>query len=315
MKLIMDLDTGVDDALAISYALGSPEVDLIGITGTYGNVLVETGVRNSLAVLNLFGRTDVPVYAGLSHSSTTKAYDLPDWAPEVHGANGIGNIAIPDSPRAPEEGSAIDFIIDAADKYGKDLIYLPTGSPTNLAAVLQKDPSFKDKVGKVVMMGGTLTTDGNVSPCTEANISDDPESADLVFKSGLNLTMVGLDVTLQTLLTKRETAVWRDLGTKAGIFLADMTDYYIDFEQKTSGLEGCGLHDPLAVAVACDPTLVKTFGVNLHVNLEGELRGRVIGDHLRLKDSEKSVQACLEVDVDRFLHMFMDRLTKLAAQH
>ena len=312
-KLILDLDVGIDDALALAYICASPEVDLLAVTCTYGNVTVETSARNALAVLHLFGRGDVPVYKGITHSRATSVdYVVPPISEFIHGKNGIGEAEIPDSPRGPEAMAAVDFIIEAADAYGKDLVYVPTGALTNLAAVIEKDPGFKDKVGSVVMMGGSLTCEGNVNACVEANISQDPEAADLVFRSGLELTMVGLDVTNRTLLTKKETAVWRGLGTAAGTFLADMSDYYIDFEASHTGLSGCGLHDPLAAAVAIDPSLVKTYGVNLRVDLEGELRGRTIGERSRINDPHKTVQAALEVDVPAFIDRFMERLTELA---
>lgn len=312
-KIILDLDTGIDDALAIAYCLGSPDADLVGVTCTYGNVLVETSVRNTLAILHLFGRDDVPVYKGFSHPRASDSFEVSPVCAMVHGVNGIGEVQIPDSPRKAEEMSAVDFLIEAAQTYGKDLIYVPTGTLTTLAAVLEKDPSFKDKIGGIVMMGGALTVDGNTSPASECNIHGDPEAADLVFKSGAEVTMVGLDVTHQTLLTKIETSKWREVATTSAKFLADITDFYIDFEIQDSGLAGCGLHDPLAMAVALDNTLVKTFGVNLHVNLEGELRGRTIGDHMRLADPHKTVQAAIEVDVATFMERFMKRTTDLVS--
>ena len=125
--LIRDLETGVDDALAIADALGSPEVELIGITGTYGNVLVEQGVRNALAVTDLLGHPEVKVYQGLSHSSTTDHFEVLPVSAFIHGDNGIGDVDIPDSNRSVETESAVDFIIDAVKTYGKDLIYVPTG--------------------------------------------------------------------------------------------------------------------------------------------------------------------------------------------
>lgn len=314
-KIILDLDTGIDDALAIAYCLGSHDAELVGVTCTYGNVLVETSVRNTLAILHLFGHDDIPVCKGFSHSMASDGFEVSPVCAMVHGANGIGEVQIPDSPRAVEDVPAVDFLIEAAQTYGKDLIYVPTGTLTTLAAVLEKDPSFKDKIGGIVMMGGALTVDGNTSPASECNIQGDPEAADLVFKSGAEVTMVGLDVTHQTLLTKNETAQWREVGTPSAKFLADMTDYYIDFEIKDSGLAGCGLHDPLAMAVALDNTLVKTFGVNLHVNLEGDLRGRTIGDHMRLNDPHKTVQAAIEVDVPAFMERFMKRTTELVRAH
>ena len=181
-KLILDLDTGVDDALAISYALGSPEVELIGITGTYGNVLVEQGVRNALAVTDLLGHPEVKVYQGLSHSSTTDHFEVLPVSAFIHGDNGIGDVDIPDSNRSVETESAVDFIIDAVKTYGKDLVYVPTGPMTNIEAALKKAPEIKDEIGQIVLMGGALTVPGNCNACMEANISQDPEAADYLFR-------------------------------------------------------------------------------------------------------------------------------------
>ena len=314
-KLILDLDTGVDDALAISYALGSPEAELIGITGTYGNVLVEQGVRNALAITDLLGHPEVKVYQGLPHSSTTDSFSVLPISAFIHGENGIGDVSIPDSSRSVESEPAVDFIIDAVKTYGKDLIYVPTGPMTNIQAALKKAPEIKDEIGGIVLMGGALTVPGNCNACMEANISQDPEAADYLFRSGAPTTMVGLDVTLQTLLTYKETKRWRDLGTKAGTFLADMTDFYIKaYETTAPHLGGCGLHDPLAVGVAVDPTLVTTLPINMKVDLEGPTRGRTIGDETRLNDPVKTMKVAVGVDVPRFLDEFMTRITNLAAK-
>ena len=312
-KLILDVDTGVDDALAIAYALGSPEVELIGITGTYGNVLLEQGVRNALAITDLLGHPEVKVYKGIPHSSTTDGFEVLEISKFIHGQNGIGDVDIPDSAREAETEPAVDFIIDAVKTYGKDLVYVPTGPMTNIAAAIRKAPEIKDEIGKIVLMGGALTVCGNVNACVEANISQDPDAADYLFRSGAPATMVGLDVTLQTLLTYKETQQWRDLGTKAGAFLADMTDFYIKAYETTSPhLGGCGLHDPLAVGVAVDPTLVTTLPINMQVDVEGPTRGRTIGDNTRLNDPVKTMQAAVGVDVPRFLDEFMTRITGLA---
>ncbi|RBP97921.1 nucleoside hydrolase [Bifidobacterium aemilianum] len=314
-KLILDLDTGVDDTLAISYALGSPEVELIGITGTYGNVLLEQGIRNDLAITDLLGHPEVKVYKGLPHASTSDSFQVLPISEFIHGKNGIGDVRIPDSNREPETESAIDFIIDAAKTYGKDLIYVPTGPMTNIAAALRTAPEIKDQIGKIVLMGGALTVCGNVSPWAEANISQDPDAANELFRSGAPTTMIGLDVTLQTLLTYKETQRWRDLGTPAAKFLADMTDFYIKAYETTSPhLGGCGLHDPLAVGVAVDPSLVTTLPINMQVDVEGATRGRTIGDNTRLNDPVKTMEVAVQVDVPRFLKEFMDRIGGLAAQ-
>ena len=314
-KLILDLDTGVDDTLAISYALGSSEVELIGITGTYGNVLLEQGIRNDLAITDLLGHPEVKVYPGLPHASKADSFEVLPVSAFIHGENGIGDVAIPDSDRKAETQSAVDFIIDAVNTYGKDLVYVPTGPMTNIAAALAKEPEIAQRIGSIVLMGGALTVPGNVDAWQEANISQDPDAANVLFRSGAPVTMVGLDVTLQTLLTYKETARWRQLGTAAGTFLADMTDFYIKAYETTSPhLGGCGLHDPLAVGVAVDPTLVTTLPMNMKVETEGATRGRTIGDEQRLNDPHKTMRVAVEVDVPRFLNEFMTRITMLASQ-
>lgn len=312
-KLILDLDTGIDDTLAIAYALGSPEVELIGIVGTYGNVLLKQGVHNDLAITDLLGHPEVRVYAGLPHALKKDSFEVLPVSAFIHGDNGIGNVSIPDSSRSVESESGVDFIIDAVKTYGKDLIYVPTGPQTNLAAAIKKAPEIVNEIGKVVLMGGALTVPGNVSPWSEANISQDPDAANDVFRSGIPATMVGLDVTLQTLLTYKETQQWRDLDTPAGRFLADVTDFYIKaYETTAPGLGGCGLHDPLAVGVAVDPTLVTTLPINMQVDVEGATRGRTIGDGDRLNDPQKTMQVAVGVDVQRFLSEFMTRITSVA---
>lgn len=313
-KIILDLDTGIDDALAIAYTLGSPEVELIGITGTYGNVTVEQGVRNSLAITDLFDHP-IPVYCGIDHPTAKDKFEVSKGSAFIHGANGIGNVTITDSYREPESESAVDFIIDAAKTYGSELTYVPTGALTNLAAALRKAPEIRDLFNNIVIMGGALTVPGNVRAWAEANISQDPESADYLFRSGVHSTMIGLDVTMQTLLTCKQTQQWRDLNTSAGRFLADMTDYYIRAYETTSpNLGGCGLHDPLAAAVAINPTLVTTLPINLKVEVDGPTRGRTIGDYDRLSDTHKTTNVAITVNVSQFLDEFMTRVTSVAAR-
>ena len=303
-KLILDVDTGIDDALAIAYALGSPELELIGVTCTYGNVTTERAVRNSLAVLALLGRTDIPVFAGPACASRADSFEPSPLVRRIHGDNGLGGVRIPDSPRPAEQGGAADFIVESVRRHGADLVYVPTGSSTNIAAALEADPSLADRL-RVVMMGGALTTRGNTTPWSEANVSQDPEASDALLRRG-RVTMVGLDVTHQTLLTKAATARWRRLGTAAGTAFADMTDYYIDFEAREIGIAGCGLHDPLAVAVAADESLVGVLPINLRVDLAGPTRGRTIGSLEGLTEPDKRTRAAVRVDAERFLAGFMD---------
>ncbi|MEY8613649.1 nucleoside hydrolase [Lactobacillus reuteri] len=312
-KMILDLDTGVDDALAIAYALADPEVDLIGIVSSYGNNLLDVCAENSLKLLELLGHTDIPVFKGLPHSCTTDHFDVMQVSKDIHGDNGIGDVELPAPSRALEEQSGVDFYIEAAHKYGKDLIIIPTGPMTNLAAALKKDPEIADLIGNVTFMGGALTVEGNVTPVAEANINQDPKAADEVMKSNLPLTMVGLDVTLRTLLTKNETKQWRELGTASGKVFADITDFYIDaYYNLDIDKRGCALHDPLAVGVGIDPSFVSTISLFMKVIYqEGPYYGRTIGDNAKLNDPNPNVKVAVNVDKERYLKAFMDRLNKL----
>ncbi|MFC6165662.1 nucleoside hydrolase [Lactiplantibacillus dongliensis] len=315
-KMILDLDTGIDDAMAIAYAVGAPDVDLIGIISSYGNVVVEQAAHNSLQILELLGATDVPVFVGEPHSSTTEHFDVMAISAQIHGVNGIGEVQLPEPKRQPEQQSGVDFLIDAVHQYGADLTLVPTGPLTNLAAAIKKAPDIASTIGNVTIMGGALTVPGNVSHFAEANINQDAEAANAVFTSKINLTMVGLDVTLRTLLTTKETGQWRDLKTTAGEKFADIVDYYIDAYKVTSPhLQGCALHDPLAVGVALDPSFVSTLKLNMFVQASGEDYGRTIGDPARLTDAHPNVTVALTVDTDRYLKTFMTYLTDLFKQN
>jgi Inosine-uridine nucleoside N-ribohydrolase len=311
-KMILDLDTGIDDALAIAYALATPETDLIGIIGSYGNVVTSRGVQNSLDLLELLGHPEVPVYMGADHSSTTDHFDVMPVSAQIHGVNGVGEVSLKQADRQVETGSGIDSLISAAHQYQKDLLLVPTGPLTNLAAALDKDPEIENLIGNVTLMGGALTVPGNVTPVTEANINQDPQAADRVFRSSLPLTMVGLDVTTRTLLTTKETQQWRDLGTVAGQKYAEIVDFYIDAYKVTSPhLGGCALHDPLAVAVAVEPDLVSTIYLNMKVDTKAPFAGRTIGDETRINDPATQTQVAVNVDKERFVQEFMTKLTEL----
>ena len=167
-------------------------------------------------------------------------------------------------------------------------------------------------IGRVVVMGGALTVPGNVSAGAEANMASDPEAADAVLRSGRKLTMVGLDVTHRVVLTRRDIAGWTGSGTMAGCAFASMVEHYIgSYEMNAPYLGGCALHDPLAVAVAIDPTLVGALGCNLRVDLLGEYRGRTICDERRVADPDKSALVALTVDAPRFLSEFKARMARV----
>lgn len=326
-KLILDVDMGIDDALALAYALASPEVELVGVTTVFGNVSRDRSAANCLAMLELLGHPEVPVVLGADRALAAR--DPYAGAPAVHGADGVGGIAaqLPaprhgavgvagasaawgasNAPGTPEN-AAVAFLLDAARRYGKDLLYVPTGPLTNLAHVLQRDAESLRGIGGITVMGGALTVSGNVTSVAEANVYADPEAADAMLRSGLPLTMVGLDVTHRVVLTRAEVMAWRELGTPVARAFSQMTAFYLEaYARSNPELGGCALHDPLAVAVAIDPALVRCLPLALTVDLAGPLRGRTIGNIHRLRDPAPPTKVALTVDALRFESRFAARL-------
>lgn len=309
-KLILDLDTGIDDTLALLYALASPEAELMGITGTFGNVSVETGVGNDLALLELFGRPDIPVFAGIDHPSWADSFTVMPESGRFHGLNGTGDVEIPACARAKAQAlPAVDFLVDALRAMSPDeLIVVPTGASTNIAAALDAAPDTAERA-RIVMMGGALTQPGNVTPFAEANIMQDPEASARLFAAGAQITMIGLDVTTQVKLTSAQAEAYRATGTATGAFLSDMLAYYIDVTEEAhpTGVPGCNLHDPLAVAAALDSSLIDTFTCDIMVETEGAGRGRTIGDPARVTCPSGRTHVALSVDAERFVARFMER--------
>lgn len=336
IRLLLDLDTGIDDALALAYALGSPEVELVGVVSSYGNVTTETAARNTRALLELLGHPEVPVCLGRDRPLRSAGpYEPGAGAVRIHGRDGLGDVPAERRPfgdaersagAARAEGRTENQAENQAEARAEKrqapaalpellgepgIRYVPTGPLTNLAAALAAEPALAGALPRVTFMGGALAVPGNVTPCSEANVHSDPESADAVLRSGLKTRMIGLDVTHQVILTREETAAWRGSGTPAGRFFADMTDHYIGVSEKGNPqMGGCALHDPLAVAAAIDPTLVGCLPANLRVDLDGATRGRTVCDPARLRDAEKDCDVALTVDAPRFVGEFSRRVRR-----
>lgn len=312
IKMILDLDTGIDDSMALAYALASDEIELIGVTSVFGNVLMETGAQNTLKMLDLLGNPQIPVYKGSDrpHSSTA-SFVLPEVSRTIHGEDGVGNIHLAETTALTQNQGAVDFIIQSCKEI-PDLVIVPTGPLTNIASAIEQAPEILSTSARIVLMGGALTICGNVTPFAEANIYNDPEAADKVLRSAFPITMVGLDVTLRTYLTKVETAKWRSLGTQSGKAFADMVDYYIDaYGENSPFVGGCALHDPLAVAVAIHPEFVETLSLYMKVETEGESRGRTIGNNDRLNEPNPNAQVAIGVHREAFLDDFTQKLSHI----
>src|SRR5688572_5561858 len=250
---LLDLDTGIDDALALLLALRSPELDLIGITCVAGNVTLPQVIRNTLGVLEAAQAPDIPVAAGASHPLRRRL----TTATFFHGPDGIGGVPLPPTSRTTVPQPSPAFICHAAREHEGELCLIAVGPLTNLALALDDDPLLPQRVHKLIVMGGAALVPGNVTPAAEANFHNDPEAASAVFRAGFDLTMVGLDVTHQALFDPeryRRVRASADQDSVARLAVA-VLDYYLRADLAT-GLPGSPMHDPLAVGGAAIPDLV-----------------------------------------------------------
>lgn len=322
LKIILDVDTGADDALAILLAARSPEVELLGCTSVAGNVTVEQTTLNTLAVLEIAGKKDVPVARGAAHPLVRRL----STATFFHGPKGLGGAEVPPPSGQPLPQPAPAFLVEMANQYQSELVLVATGPLTNLALALLIDPDFGRKLKKLVIMGGAVRAPGNITPAAEANFYNDPEAAQAVFQSGANITLVGLDVTDRTILYWSEIAhldeKLTDLEPSVRLAL-DILRFYTH----THGVDGgAHLHDPLALGVAIWPDLVQTERMQVEVETAGKLtRGLSLGFNRIARDkwvnmghyddaisveyeSVANADVCLQVDAPRFIKLFRDRL-------
>ncbi len=306
LPVIIDTDPGIDDALALLYALASPELSVEAVTVVAGNVALEIGVRNALLTLEASGAKDLPpVAAGCDRPLRRPLID----ASHVHGDDGLGGAADHEPALQPVAAHGVDVLLETLAARPGEVGVIALGPLTNLATALERDAAVVRQAREVVVMGGSMAAPGNVTPAAEYNFYADPEAAQAVLAAGLNLTVVGLDVTRFALLERerfeRRTARSTHPAAK---FAARVTQHYFDFNQSRRGISGCHLHDPLAVAVAADPTLVETRGYLAEVETEGRLtRGMLVADR-RETAPEGLVRIATELDAQRFIDGFLDRV-------
>lgn len=312
-KMILDLDIGVDDMMALMEAIALSEYELIGITNVFGNVATDISVKNALDLTEYFNVPDVEVYKGAEKPLTGKeVYEAPIFIHSIHGRNGLGNIEIPVSNREVKEERASEFIARKCDELGKDLVIVATGPLTNLAEVVENHPEALKKAHSISIMGGAVGVQGNVTQFAEANIHNDPEAAKKVLEeSNANITLIPLDVTMRVRLSEEDVKDWSSLGP-VGKDVSDIIKFYIEFYNNTSpDLGGCSLHDPLAVAVVADPSLIKTVAMEVAVELEGCSRGRTIGKVKSLRTPKNPINVAVDVQIDRFEKSLKENLIEV----
>ncbi|GAA2788043.1 pyrimidine-specific ribonucleoside hydrolase RihA [Saccharopolyspora taberi] len=275
--LIVDCDTGIDDALALLYLLHDPEVEIRAVTTVFGNVDATVAAGNTLRVLELVGREDIPVAIGARSNWRGTA----DLAPFVHGDDGLGNTGLPAPAAAPTSEPAAEMIVRLARENPGRLHVLALGPLTNLATALLLEPDLPRLVKHVTIMGGAVRHPGNSTPAAEANIHNDPEAARMVLRAGWPVTLVPLDVTMTEVFTEDHVDRLRGAGTPVTRFVATILAHYLDFyEQNVFGARGAACHDPLAAAIAVgdvSPVLAPVVAVDVDTG-DGPGRGATVAD-------------------------------------
>jgi len=304
--VILDCDPGHDDAIALLLALASPELDLLGVTTVSGNQTLEKTTANAIRVLDHVGRDDVPVVAGAPRPLVRERHT----APEVHGETGLDGPNLPPPSRPAQPTHAIDWIAATVAASGDPVTLIATGPLTNVALLLARYPELEARLERIVVMGGSIG-EGNVTPAAEFNIWADPEAAHRVFQAQLDLTMVGLDVTHRALMTPAHTARLRAAG-RAGMLVAEMFDFYVDFHRRSYGWDGAPVHDAVAVAHVIDGTLLTTRQCAVAIDTGPELsRGRTNVDLRHHMGWAPNCHAAVGIDADRFLELLIERIGSL----
>ena len=309
-KIIIDTDPGQVDAVAILLALASPdELEVLGITGVAGNVPLELTVRNARMICELAGNTTVPVYAGCDRPLGRALVT----AEHVHGKTGLDGPDLPDPTMPLQEAHAVDFIIDTLRCEARGTVTLcPLGPLTNIATAFERAPDIVEKVQEIVLMGGAYFEVGNITPTAEFNIYVDPQAADIVFKSGVHIVVMPLDVTHKALVTAQRNDAFRALGTPAGIAVAQMTDFFERFDKEKYGSAGAPLHDPCVTAYLLRPDLFTGRHVNVEIETQSELTmGMTVADWWGVTDRPKNALFMGDIDADGFFALLKERVARL----
>ena len=318
--LLIDVDTGIDDAFGLLYVCARPDARLVGVSTVAGNVDLERATRNTRAVLALAGRADVPVWPGCA----APILHAPEDASIVHGVSGLGHAILPEPPRADGGPHAIDQIVAHAHALKGELVLVATGPLTNIAAALMREPALPRLIKRLVLMGGAFSQAGNVTPTAEFNIWHDPEAARITFRAfgddgAAPLVAIGLDVTRQTQLVAADLAALaeRCAGLPGGPaltrFLDDSGRYYFDLMESWGRGRVFTMHDPLAIAAAIDPSLITTQRVAVDVETIGALtRGMTVADWRDVLKQKANTEVAVAVEAERFIAEFLDAMERLA---
>lgn len=309
-KIIIDTDPGQDDAAAIMLAFASPEeIDILGLCAVAGNVPLKLTSRNIRIICELCGRTDIPVYEGAEKPLVRK----PITAEHVHGSTGLDGPVLDEPTMEAQKQHAVDFIIETVMREPAGTVTLCTlGALTNVALALLKAPEIADRVKELVMMGGGFFEGGNITPAAEFNIYVDPQAADIVFRSGMPVVMMPLDVTHQLLTTKARVSRIREIGTRPAIAMAEMLEFFERFDIEKYGSDGGPLHDPTVIAYLVKPELFQGRECNVEIEVHSELTmGMTVVDWWNVTERPANARVMRNVDADGFFELLTERFARL----
>jgi inosine-uridine nucleoside N-ribohydrolase len=302
IPIILDCDPGHDDAVAMLLALASPQLEVLGVTTVGGNATLEHVTENALRLLALAGREDVPVAAGARHPLVGPLRT----APHVHGESGIEGPALPPARSEALPEDAMTFIARTLEDAGERVTLVPTGPLTNIGLLLRERPDLKPRIAHICLMGGAAG-EGNITPAAEFNAWVDPEAADIVYRSGLPVTMMGLDVTHKALLWDAEREAMAAAGGPVTKLMCGLLGYFEGFHRRVYGWNGGPIHDAVAVAHLAHPGLVTTVRTNVVVELTGEFtRGRTVVDLHGVTGREPNAEVGVDIDRERFIGIVRD---------
>lgn len=304
--IIIDTDPGQDDAVAILLALASPELEVLGITAVAGNVPLPLTEKNARKICELAGKPDTKVFAGASRPLVRKLVT----AEYVHGKTGLDGPELPEPSMPLQDQHAVDFIVKTCRN--QKVTLCPLGPLTNIALALIQAPEIAGNITEIVLMGGGLFEGGNVTPAAEFNIYVDPHAADVVFRSGVPIVVMPLDLTHSALTTRKRVEAFRNVGRPASVATAELLDFFERFDEEKYGTDGGPLHDPNVIAYLLKPELYRGRHINLEVEISSELTmGMTVADWWGVSGRKPNCTYMRYVDDDGFFDLLLGRIAQL----
>lgn len=305
IPVIMDCDPGHDDAIAMILACASDKLDVRAITTVGGNQTVAKTTNNALRMLTFMNK-QIPVAKGADRPMRREL----EIAPEVHGDSGLDGPVIPEATQKALDINAYELMAKVVEESEDKVTLVPTGPLTNIAIFLSAYPHLKSKIERISLMGGSAIG-GNWTASAEFNILVDPEAADIVFKSGIPITMSGLDVTHKAQVYPEDIEKIRNQGGKVAVLVAELLEYFIKFHKEICGWDFAPLHDPCAIAWLINPDMFKSKKLNVQIDIDGEhTTGCTVTDFLNRLDLEPNTDVLLDVDRHQFIDMIIDAVNK-----